>query len=103
MPCGGEGGSSFWVSHFTPGGLYGGWKWEGGFSILNVDQNSLNQTRSEAMAGHSEQAPQRVLIASANPLFGKGLEKLLYQRWKIAPEQVRLAGEMGAALEALDQ
>ncbi len=55
------------------------------------------------MAGHSEQAPQRVLIASANPLFGKGLEKLLQQRWKIAPEQVRLAGEMSAALEALDQ
>ncbi len=46
---------------------------------------------------------RRVLIASANPLYGKGLEKLLTQQAGGQTIEIRIASTMAATLEALEQ
>lgn len=49
-----------------------------------------------------ERKPRRVLIASANPLFGKGLMKLYGERWQQQAIQSRLASSMDETLAAFD-
>jgi len=44
-------------------------------------------------------SPQRVLVASANPLFGRGLEHLVHQRWQHTA--TRLTSSMSETLTAL--
>lgn len=45
---------------------------------------------------------RRVLIASANPLFGKGLRNLFQQRWGSAAHVVGLTSTMEQTFQALD-
>jgi cytochrome c oxidase subunit 2 len=45
---------------------------------------------------------RRVLIASANPLFARGLQKMVAQRWESRGAEIRLAGSMQEALAALE-
>jgi cytochrome c oxidase subunit II len=45
---------------------------------------------------------RRVLIASANPLFGKGLEKIYGERWGKDSAEISLASSMGETLARLD-
>lgn len=45
---------------------------------------------------------RRVLIASANPLFARGLQKMVAQRWEGKGVEIRLAGSMEEALAALE-
>jgi cytochrome c oxidase subunit 2 len=45
---------------------------------------------------------RRVLIASANPLFGKGLRNLFGQRWGSAAQIVGLTSTMEQTFQALD-
>ncbi|HEY9089667.1 MAG TPA: SURF1 family protein [Anaerolineaceae bacterium] len=47
------------------------------------------------------QPPQRILIASANPLFSKGLQRLFAEWWKTPTPEVRLVSSMGDTLAAL--
>jgi cytochrome c oxidase subunit II len=50
----------------------------------------------------SQNNPQRILIASANPLFSKGLEKLLHQRQlKDAPD-IRIVENLKVTMELLE-
>lgn len=44
---------------------------------------------------------RRILIASANPLFSRGLQKLLAERWSRIPE-MRLVSSMADTLQALE-
>jgi cytochrome c oxidase subunit 2 len=46
---------------------------------------------------------RRVLIASANPLFGKGLRNLFQQRWGSAAHVVGLTKTMQETFQALDE
>lgn len=46
--------------------------------------------------------PRRVLIASANPLFGKGLQKIFQERWGTQAVVVGLTGSMGETLQAME-
>lgn len=46
---------------------------------------------------------RRVLIASANPLFGKGLEKLLLKRWGGQAVEIRLASSIAETLSLLER
>jgi cytochrome c oxidase subunit II len=50
--------------------------------------------------GHEPQ--RRVLIASANPLFARGLQKLVAQRWENRGVEVRLVGNMDEVTAALE-
>jgi cytochrome c oxidase subunit II len=45
---------------------------------------------------------RRVLIASANPLFAKGLQKMVAQHWEARGAEIRLAGSMEDAATAMD-
>jgi cytochrome c oxidase subunit II len=54
------------------------------------------------MGTSGNQQTHRVLIASANPLFGKGLRNLLQQRWGKAANVVGLTTNMEQTLQALD-
>jgi cytochrome c oxidase subunit 2 len=47
--------------------------------------------------------PRRILIASANPLFGKGLRKLFEERWGNQAEVVGLASSMEETFKAMDK
>jgi cytochrome c oxidase subunit II len=49
-----------------------------------------------------EESPQRVVIASANPLFGKGLEKLIKQRSTESPVEIRIISSMSDTLQAVE-
>ncbi len=54
------------------------------------------------MSDANSEQPRRVLIASANPLFARGLQKLMVQRWRSRSVEVRFAGtmqEISAVLE----
>jgi len=55
------------------------------------------------MSNAKQTSPQRVVIASANPLFGKGLQKLIQQRWKDSPVEIRMVSSMTDTLEILEQ
>ncbi len=55
------------------------------------------------MENDSKEVPRRVLIASANPLFGKGLWNLLQQQWGQAASVVGLTTTMEQTLRALDE
>jgi cytochrome c oxidase subunit 2 len=46
--------------------------------------------------------PRRVLIASVNPLFGKGLRKLLQEKWGHQVEIVGLMSSMADTITAMD-
>ncbi len=54
------------------------------------------------MSGLEHKKVERVLIASANPLFGKGLEKLMMNKWHIQASSVRLTASTAETLALLD-
>jgi cytochrome c oxidase subunit 2 len=54
------------------------------------------------MSGLERKRIERVLIASANPLFGKGLEKLMLEKWRIQADSIRLTANTADALSLLD-
>ncbi len=45
---------------------------------------------------------RRVLIASANPLFARGLQKLVAHRWESRDVEIRLASTMDEVTTALE-
>jgi cytochrome c oxidase subunit II len=54
------------------------------------------------MSDPENKKSRRVLIASANPLFGKGLEKIILRRWGVLETEIRLVAttvEMLAEME----
>jgi cytochrome c oxidase subunit II len=55
-----------------------------------------------SMSDSIHEPPRRVLIASANPLFAKALEKTVAQRGEGRPVEVRLASNMEEATTALE-
>jgi cytochrome c oxidase subunit 2 len=54
------------------------------------------------MSESTQNMPRRVLIASANPLFARGLQKLVLDRWTQRGAEVRIASSMDEAVAALD-
>jgi len=46
--------------------------------------------------------PRKILIASGNSLFGKGLMGLIAQRWKKDPPEIRLSRQMAETLEMME-
>jgi cytochrome c oxidase subunit II len=54
------------------------------------------------MTNLQQESPQRVVIASANPLFGKGLEKLIKQRSPDSPVEIRMVSSMADTLESVE-
>lgn len=54
------------------------------------------------MSESTHEPLRRVLIASANPLFARGLHKMVSQRWEGRSVEIRLAGSMEEALAALE-
>jgi cytochrome c oxidase subunit II len=54
------------------------------------------------MTNLQEESPQRVVIASANPLFGKGLEKLIKQRSTDRPVEIRIISSMSDTLQTVE-
>lgn len=54
------------------------------------------------MNSSSYRPPRRILIASANPLFGKGLQKLLQERWSQSLPEMRLTNSMATTLATLE-
>jgi len=55
------------------------------------------------VSGINSEIPRRVLIASANPLFGKGLRHLFERRWGSAASVIGLTNTMEQTLAALDE
>lgn len=55
------------------------------------------------MSGLEKKRVERVLIASANPLFGKGLEKLMMEKWRIQANSIRLTTSTADTLAQLDE
>jgi surfeit locus 1 family protein len=53
------------------------------------------------MSSSTNWRPRRILIASANPLFSKGLRKLLTERWTAPAPEMRLVGNMVETRSAL--
>jgi cytochrome c oxidase subunit 2 len=51
----------------------------------------------------AKDTPRRVLIASANPLFGKGLQSMFQQRWGKAARVVGLTSTMEQTILAMDE
>jgi len=49
-----------------------------------------------------KRAARRILIASGNPLFGRGLEKMLRQRTVGSPPEIRMATSMPVTLQHLE-
>ncbi|HMD89055.1 MAG TPA: hypothetical protein VKF38_07830 [Anaerolineaceae bacterium] len=54
------------------------------------------------MTNSNQELQRRVLIASANRLFGKGLEKLFVQKWGGKAIQIRLAYSMTETIYNLE-
>ncbi len=54
------------------------------------------------MTNSNQESQRRVLIASANQLFGKGLEKLFVQKWGGSAVQIRLAISMSETIYNLE-
>jgi len=54
------------------------------------------------MSESSQEPLRRVLIASANPLFARGLQKIVAQRWEARGVEIRLAESMQEALGSLE-
>jgi cytochrome c oxidase subunit 2 len=54
------------------------------------------------MTNSNQESQRRVLIASANQLFGKGLEKLFVQKWGSKAIQIRLAISMSETIYNLE-
>lgn len=54
------------------------------------------------MSGLEKKRVERVLIASANPLFGKGLEKLMMEKWRIQADSIRLTISTAETLTELE-
>lgn len=54
------------------------------------------------MRDASQEPLRRVLIASVNPLFAKGLQHLFARRWAGRNVEIRLASSMQAARDSLE-
>jgi cytochrome c oxidase subunit II len=54
------------------------------------------------MSDSSQDSLRRVLIVSANPLFARGLQKTVTQRWENRGAEIRLASSMQEAVTALE-
>lgn len=66
-------------------------------------QNRAEHGLGVTMGNKMNAAPRRVLIASANPLFGKGLRSMFQQRWGDAANVVGLTTTMEETLHALEE
>jgi cytochrome c oxidase subunit 2 len=55
------------------------------------------------MAQQEKRTAQRILIASTNPLFGRGLEKMLRQRASEPAPEICMASSMAETLARLDE
>lgn len=51
----------------------------------------------------AKDTPRRVLIASANPLFGKGLQNMFQQRWGTAARVVGMPSTMEQTIRAMEE
>ncbi len=54
------------------------------------------------MAQERQSTARRVLIASANPLFGKGLERMLLRRDASSEIEIRMAESMDETLQQME-
>ena len=54
------------------------------------------------MRENSQEPVRKVLIASANPLFALGLQKMVAEHWARRSAEIRLAGSMDEAVQALN-
>jgi cytochrome c oxidase subunit II len=68
----------------------------------NNDHRVEKSGWSSAMTQPKNRPLKRVLIASANPLFAKGLEKIYGDRWGKDAVELRLANSMGETLSRLE-
>ena len=55
------------------------------------------------MAQHKKSTVRRILIASGNPLFGRGLEKILRQRNFANLPEIRLTSSMTETQQQMDE
>jgi cytochrome c oxidase subunit II len=55
------------------------------------------------MAQQQKRSVQRVLIASGNPLFGRGLEKILRQRNSANPPEIRMVSSMAETHSQMEE
>lgn len=55
------------------------------------------------MGNKNPETPKKVVIATANPLFGKGLYKLIQQRWQENPIEIRMTSSMADTLQIVEQ
>jgi cytochrome c oxidase subunit 2 len=55
------------------------------------------------MAHQEKRTAQRILIASTNPLFGRGLEKMLRQRISEPAPEICMTASMAETLARLDE
>ncbi len=53
------------------------------------------------MSDSSGEVRRKVLIASANPLFARGLQKLVTLHWEGRPAEIRIAGSAQEAADAM--
>jgi cytochrome c oxidase subunit II len=73
------------------------------FPIILVDDTCLFAGWFGMSMSDSTQEPlRRVLIASANPLFARGLQKMVTQRWEGRGVEIRIADSMEQAAAALE-
>ncbi len=54
------------------------------------------------MSDVNQESQRRVLIASDNPLFARGLQKLVTQRWENRNVDIRMAKDMDEVTTALE-
>ncbi len=54
------------------------------------------------MTNSRQESPQKAIIASVNPLFGRGLEKLLLHNWGNEGIRVRLTSTLEETLTMMD-
>ncbi|MDD5370105.1 MAG: hypothetical protein PHQ40_13555 [Anaerolineaceae bacterium] len=66
-------------------------------------QNWAGHRLGVKMGKKMNTAPRRVLIASANPLFGKGLRNMFQQKWGDTANVVSLTTTMEETIRALDE
>jgi cytochrome c oxidase subunit II len=73
------------------------------FSIILVDETILfTGSNGESMSDSAQEPLRRVLIASANPLFARGLQKMVAQRWEGRGVEFRIAESMEEAAAVLE-
>jgi CheY-like chemotaxis protein len=69
--------------------------------LVNIHLFSNNVWSDFFMTNSLQEPLRRILIASANPLFGKGLEKLFAKRWGSQTIEIRLVTSMPETISGL--